>query len=345
MDNPNATKKVIFAVGVIVNLIIAICCILSVPHKGEFASALLGLGEKIEIAFIGIVFTFGFFLIVHLVCKYWNNYSVFVSMILVVAMNIGYLSISMSIVSPKQYTEAEIKTKQQKKLNEMIKKGDKMLAKSENKIIDHVIISEDSVAIISYFNHFLDSAFYRYSDSIKLEYSSTFHHFFNRNLIRRPYGRVEMIFNDIETNKYRQIIKNNLSIDLFSYSPDKRKLFIIMTYNVGYEQIEANALALIGERNEDQIILYKFRGFRNDYGVMNKQYALYEIITSFEDKANNYNPLKKSFWDGRWYEKVRINKTEKYRYQLDDYAYKWNEEKQYNERVTAEIETFIVIER
>ena len=267
--------------------------------------------------------------------------------ILIIIHSISILLITFSswkicIYEPPSYTKGEISAIQLTELNKMIKRGDKMLADSENKTDDQAIILEDSTAIINYFSHFLDSAFYNHSDSIKIAYSSTFYYFFNRLLISQPYGKVEMISDSIETNKYRQIIKHNLSIDFFSYSPDQRKLFIIMTYEVGEDPKEANALAMLGERDEEKIILYRCPRFRNDYGVVNKKYAFYQIISDFEDSEN---PLKTSFWDGYWYKKVRFNNTEKYRYQLDDFAYKWNEKKQFNERVTAEIETFIVIEK
>jgi hypothetical protein len=352
IDDLKRTKKILFVVGFIANLLVAILCILSIGYTSEFAGALIKMGNRIAIIFIGIGFTAVFCLVVRLMCKYWNMGIVFtLSIVLVGVMCIGYYNICMSIINPKSLiTNEEVRAHQLKKLDGLIKKGNKMLAKSENIMTDQTIRTEDSLAIINYFNHFLDSTFYRYPDTLILEYSSTFHHFFNRGLIERPYGRIKM--DSVNINKYRQIIKNKLSIDLFSYSPDKRKLFIIMTYEVGEEPTGANALAMIGQRDNNQLILYRYQqGFRNDYSVVNKQYALYQIIADFKGNSNTRqkthrkeNPLKKSFWEGGWFEKISINNTEKYRYQLND-TYKWNEQKQYNERITAEVEHFIEIKK
>jgi hypothetical protein len=348
MDTDDLRKVMKFAI--IFNAIVALLCIF-IRYESSGAFRLLhNLGLIIIIPFIGIFFTFFVYVITWLVHKYWRkDYTTTLSYIFALAVGVGYFIFAMSIFNPKSYTKEEFRTKQLKELNKMTKKGDKMLAKSENMITDRTIVFEDSTAIINYFNHFLDSTFYNYSDSLIIEYSSIFHNLFTRNLIRRPYGGVEMIFDSIETDRYRQIIKNNLSIDLFSYSPDKSKLLIVMTYEIGEEPIEANALILIGERNNNQIILYKYGCFRNDYGVVNKQYALYETIMKFEDRSipcnqNKESPFKKSFWNTGWFEKVIFNGAEKYRYQLDNYAYGYDEKNQWR-RITAEIETFIVIEK
>ena len=220
---------------------------------------------------------------------------------------------------PKSKTKEEVREFQLKKLNRMMKKGNKMLAKNKNRITDYAVLKEDSTAIIKHFNHFLDSAFYRNSDSLRLDYSSTFSRFFNRNLTR--YTHAELLTDTVNTNKYRQIIKNSLSIDFFSYSPDNSKLFIIMTYEIGEEPTGANALALIGERKDNKLILYRhICGFQNNYSVVNKQYALYGAIIDFAQQGRPCgitNPLEKSFWNSKWFEKNYVNGTETYRYQLD----------------------------
>ena len=313
----------------IVNLIIAISIFGKIGTTGEFAGWLIKLGKKINVAFIGLIFTSIFCVVVHIVNKYLKKYIVFISpflMFFMLPVFIGYYNYAMYKAFPEELKNMKIK-------------GNIMLARSKNKITDRTIVAEDSAAIINYFNNFLDTPFYRWSDTLILEYSSKFSHLF-----RRPYEGIE-IFDSIETNKYRQIMKHNMSIDFFSYSPDNSKLFLIMTYEI---ETEASALALIGERNDSQIILYRYGCITTDYKrPPNKQYALYWIITRFERQnipCNIGSPLKKSFWNTGWYEKVYFNNAEKYRYQLKK-VYKWNEIRQLDELVLEEIETFIVIEK
>lgn len=351
-DNINIVKRVFLGVSIFINLIILIYAIKKIGYTAEFAGALISLWHKFIVISMGTALTSICYLILELICKHMSKYRIFTSIIVVVAIGIIYYFACIPIAKPQtyNYNKDDVTENQLKELNGMIARGDKILSKSDNLINNPTIKLEDSTAIINYFSNFLDYPFYLYSDSIKKDYSSKFYDFFNRRLMEQPYGKIQLISDTIETNKYRQAIKNKLSIDLFLYSPKREKLFIVITYDVGKEPIEANALVLIGERYDNKILLYKYKGFRNDYGVVNKKYALYEIITGFENEdiynnKDNVSPLDKSFWDGYWYEKVKINNTEKYRYQLDDYAYKWNEKKQFNERVTEEIKTIITIEK
>jgi hypothetical protein len=347
LDNSKSIRQVLISLTILINFILAIYVISKIGYTSELAGSLINLGSKIGIIFRGIGITLICYIFVRLIFKSSFKYNEILSIILVILINA--LNIK-AIVYPKVYTEAEIVENELSELKSMVKRGDRLLEKSENILNDKAIKLEDSTAIISYFKQFLSTPFYRSSDSLKIDYNDKFQYYFNRILINRPYGGVEMIFDSLETNKYRDIMNKNLSVDLFLYSPDKKKMLVVLTYEVGKEPIEANGLVLIGERLENKIILYRYDNFRNDYGVLNKKYALYELITDFDnfDSTSDFNkisPLDKSFWDDGFYEKVKYNNTEKYRYQLDYFAYKWNEKRKFNEKVTEEKKIFIEIER
>ena len=281
--------------------------------------------------------------------KYWKKkYSIRLSMFLIVVVAAGYFYFCVFVMTspPRHRTREQVMEQQLNRLDRMTRRGDRLLARSQNTIADRTILLEDSVAIINYFNQFLSIPFYNYSDSVVLQYSARYSHFFNRNLIRRPHGKIELIFDIEETNKRRQIIKNNLSIDFFAYSPDKSKLLIVMTYDIGFDPTNANALVLIGSRDDNQIILYRFVGcgFRNDWAVVNKQYALYQVIIDFANRDFQQcgNPLRRSFWRSEHFEKIVVDGVERYRYQLT-FRSGWSEERFI--RIPEKTEMFIVIDR
>ncbi len=345
-------KRVLLGVSVLLNLGILLYAFSNTTNTTEIAGSLIYLLQRIEILVIGVVITSLCYLLIKLIFKYQSNDGIIISLIFVLVASILYYYTCISIVFPTEYTQEEWKGKQSNELRKMERKGKILLSKSENLLTDRKIKLEDSTAIMHYFSHFLDSAFYLYSDSIKIDYSEKFEYLFNRILINRPNGKVVLISDTSGSNEYRQIIKNKLSIDLFLYSPNREKLLIVITYEVDKDPVEANALVLIGKRYGNKILLYRYKNFSNNYGVINKKYALYQVITEFEDRENlhysyrdNDSPLDESFWDGYWFEKVKLNNTKIYRYQLNPYAYKLNEKKQFNQRVMEETKTFIEIEK
>jgi len=240
------------------SVIIVIFCFSKI--RTEFASGLSDLMGNILSVFVALVI-YGIYLIIsHCISK--PNIQKIIACICLVLIFLS--SFFINHYERGQWTNEEIRERQLKELRTLTRKTNKILAKNENIITNYTILKEDSAAIVNYFNHFLDSAFYRNSDSLMLRYSATFSHFFNRNLTHRIYA--ELLMDTASVNKYRQIMKDNLSIDFFSYSPDKSKLFIIITYEIGEEPTGANALAMIGERKDNKLILYRhICGFRNDF--------------------------------------------------------------------------------
>lgn len=211
---------------------------------------------------------------------------------------------------PGRSTE-EIRNIQRLKLNNLISEGTRILEKSENR--NHTYKKQDSTAILNYLIHFLDSnsiEFSRTKDSI---YHSVFSHFFSRTL---------MNFDNIqESLTYRKTISNSITVDHISYSPNNNLLLAILTYDIGQSPVESNAIALIGSREDGKLILYKYPCFRNDYGVLNKKYAFYELVNDLaknEQPCSKGNPFTHSFWDGGYFGKVKVKNEHKYLYQVHE---------------------------
>jgi hypothetical protein len=205
----------------------------------------------------------------------------------------------------------DVRSKQLEELNELIKKGNEILVKSKNKNYTYYV--KDSTEIVNYFISFLD----RNNVQLSLEkdsiYHSTFNHFFDRNLTN--FDSKE------ESFKYRQIISKSLTLDYISYSPNKKILFVIITYNIGTNPKEANAIALIGSRQGKKITLYRHPCFRNDYGEINKKYAFYSLVCDLnkgDRPCSKGNPFKNTFWTDGYFEKVKINNEYKYLYQVNE---------------------------
>lgn len=225
---------------------------------------------------------------------------------------VSFASWKICISEERGKTYEEVREIQSNKLEKLISKGNRLIEKSDNIVPDIKTKAKDSISIMIFFTHFLDSAVISSSYKKDLSYHDVFSHFFNRNLTDSD---------SIESINCRKNILKNLSIDLMAYSPDRKFIFSILTYDINVNPTESNALALIGERKTGELILYKYRCFSNDYGVLNKKYAFYDLICNLKDKKSpcfKGSPLEKEFWTGRFFNKIDINGQEKYIYQVNE---------------------------
>ena len=207
---------------------------------------------------------------------------------------------------------SEIKKSQYDELDKLTLKGNKILKNSENKVSNNKYVTKDSVAIVDFFKCFLDRD--NISPSLKIDstYHSTFNHFFNKTLTH---------LDSIQSLRYRVNISNSLTLDYISISPNSKFIFAIITYDIGQNPTESNALTLIGSREDGKLILYKYPCSRNYSGAFNKKYAFYSLICDLDKgdrPCSKGNPFKLSFWTNGYFQKVKINNTEKYLYQVNE---------------------------
>jgi len=324
----NIIKTIIFVAGGIVNLIIAIYYIQSIGYTAEFAGALIKLGNKITVVFIGIVFTSFFCLAVHLIHKYWNKYTVFISLILVGAMGVGYYNTCMSIINPKPLTEEQLIKNAIKRATEDKKEATKLLKEADLFMPDKKIIARDKLILEQSLKNLLlsfseQSEFYpEINDSDRLSHIN--------ELLSSHYRNAD-------TTGFR-MITDSLQCDLILYSPNYQHFISVLSY---YEHRSNrtehyNGMVLFCERKEDAIDVYSYTNPLDQYGGYSREGFLHRAILHMASSMGYHNglsskytlntnefleyphPLKKDFWQDKYFFSVISIQDENYfRYQTE----------------------------
>lgn len=325
----NITKIIIFVIGFIVNLIIAIYCIQSIRYCSEFATALINLGNKIAIIFIGIVFTSLFCLAVHFIHKYLSKYiilAVFISLILVGAMGIAYYNTCMSIINPKPLTEKQLIKNAIKREEEDKREATKLLKEAELFVPDKKIMASDKNILEQSIKNLLLS--FSEQSEFSAEMNDSVRLFHINNLLSRHYRNAD-------TADFR-IISDSLQCDFVLYSPDYQHFISVLTYYQHYPNTinHYNGMVLLCERKENAIDVYSYTNPLNQYGWYSREDFLHRAIFHMKSSMGYHNgldsrytfktdefleyphPLKRDFWQDKYFFSVISIQGENYlRYQ------------------------------
>ena len=269
----------LIAAGGIVNLIIAIYCI---PlYRGPFA--ILG---QLGVVLIGVLFTKFYCAIVLLACKFCNKYSVFISMIFVLAMGIGYYNFIMSDVNPKPLTEEQLIKNAIKRAKEHKKEASKLLKEAELFVPNDEIIAKDK--------GILEEAFRSICDSIQCDfilYSQCYQHFISVLTYYQYYSN--------RTEHYSGLVlfceKEENTINVYNYT---------------------SPLDQYGGISREGYLHRAILHMKNSMGYHNGLSSKYTLKT---DEFLEYpHPLKKAFWQDKYFFSIISIQGENYlRYQTE----------------------------
>jgi len=339
-DSLDVIKKTICAIGFIVNLIIAVYCIQSIKYTSEFAGALINLGNKIAIIIIGVAFASFFCLVVHLMHKYWNRIYVFISLILLGVMSVGYYNTCMSIINPKPPTEKQLVKNAIKRTKEDEKEATKLLNVADLFVPNEKIIASDKNTLEQGLKNLLLS--FREQSEFYIEMSDSVRLFHVNNLL-------SMNYYNADTTAFR-MIADSLQCDFIIYSPNYQHFISVLTYFENYENRteQYNGLVLFCERKDNAIDVYSYTNPLNQYGGYTRKGYLYRAILHMANSMGYHNglsskytlntdkfleyphPLKKDFWQDKYFFSVISIQDEKYlryqtelRYDFSDSTYKY----------------------